>query len=111
MPMAPLAYCSTLGCLVRVRSGACPAHSRHRLLDDRRGSAASRGYDRAWRTFRDRVLKERPACEDCKDQGFVTRSRELHHIVALRSGGVRLDGDNVRALCKSCHSKLTAAGE
>jgi 5-methylcytosine-specific restriction enzyme A len=51
-------------------------------------------------------------CEDCIAQGyFDRRSAEVHHKKKLRDGGARLDPANFRALCKSCHSKRTAAGE
>ena len=78
----------------------------------RRPSASRRGYDRAWRAFRADVLHGRPYCEDCLNEHKRFRaSRELHHIVALKFGGSRLDERNVRALCRSCHARRTAAGE
>lgn len=43
--------CSEPGCPLPVQSGRCAAHSRQR--ERWRGSAASRGYDAAWRRFRE----------------------------------------------------------
>jgi len=112
MPTRPLSYCSSPGCSVRVRSGACPAHDHQRVLDQRRGSAASRGYDHAWRTFRLRVLRQNPVCTDCKAAGYIAWANELHHIVKVKDDpSRRLDASNVLPLCQSCHSKRTARGE
>ena len=76
-----------------------------------RGSAASRGYDADWEHCRAAYLLAFPLCADCQAYGRVTAAREVHHLLALRDGGERLDWDNLMALCKRCHSKRTARGE
>ena len=36
----------------------------------------------------------------------MTAAQEVHHIVPLAEGGTH-DEDNLMALCKSCHSRIT----
>jgi 5-methylcytosine-specific restriction protein A len=80
--------------------------------DRSRGTTKQRGYDQRWKDARDFYLSQHPLCEDCVAEGFFDRAaREVHHKLALRLGGARLDPENFRALCKSCHSKRTARGE
>ena len=76
--------------------------------DEYRGSPSKRGYDAAWRKFRDLFIMQRPLCEICQKEGGLTPTEEVHHIVPLAEGGARLDPKNCQALCKSCHSKITA---
>ena len=91
------------------RSAAVPTAAPY---DRERGSAASRGYDRLWQKFRAQILAERPLCQDCLAAGRVTPSREVHHVVKLRARrDLRLDPENVLALCTPCHSARTARGE
>ncbi len=60
----------------------------------------------SWRSIRARVLAERPVCEIC-GEAWAT---EVHHRVKKTDGGTEED-DNLQALCKPCHSRLTAQGE
>jgi len=77
-----------------------------------RGSAASRGYDGAWRRFRAGFLLANPLCADCARNGFATAATEVHHVMKLRRDpSLRLDARNAMALCKPCHSARTAKGE
>lgn len=85
--------------------------SHHEVLLRHRESACRRGYDRTWRRFRARILFMRPTCEDCAKRGRIELAREVHHIIALRDGGERLDERNALALCTPCHSVRTRAGE
>ena len=48
-------------------------------------------------------LPERP----CRREGRVTAAAEVHHIVPLSAGGTH-DESNLMALCKPCHSRITA---
>ena len=75
---------------------------------DNRPSAARRGYDRQWRRVRAIQLAREPLCQDCKRAGRVTPASEVHHVVALRDGGARLDLDNLASLCGPCHRRVTA---
>jgi len=68
----------------------------------KRESAAKRGYDRKWRAKRARFLRFHPKC------ACGARASEVDHIVAKRKGGGD-DWSNLRAMCKPCHSRKTAA--
>ena len=46
-------------------------------------------------------LARRPMCESCG-----SAATEVDHIVALSRGGTN-EMDNLRSLCKSCHSRKT----
>ncbi len=55
-------------------------------------------------------MPENMTCAECRLAGRVTLATEVDHIVAHK-GDESLFWDfqdNVRALCKSCHSKKTA---
>ncbi len=66
-----------------------------------------RWYGRAWKRIRDRYIKAHPLCEECKRNGKLTPSEEVHHVVPLREGGTHKES-NLMALCKSCHSRIHA---
>jgi 5-methylcytosine-specific restriction protein A len=65
-------------------------------------------YGRAWKKVRARFLSQHPLCEQCKKAGRLTPAEEVHHVLPLADGGTN-DESNLMALCKSCHSKITAA--
>ena len=70
----------------------------------RRPSAAKQGYGRRWQRLRLMKLARCPLCE-CGQP-----ATEVHHIVPVRhSGRVLVRLDELEAMCKSCHSKRTAA--
>jgi 5-methylcytosine-specific restriction protein A len=74
-------------------------------LDDRRGSSASRGYDHRWRKIRLAVLADEPLCRMCHERGRITAAQEVDHIDGNSRNNER---DNLRPLCKPCHSGRTA---
>ncbi len=47
-----------------------------------------------------------PLCEDCDERGLTTAATEVDHKIALNAGGSH-DLDNLRSLCKPCHSRKT----
>ena len=68
-------------------------------------------YDSAWRKYRAWYLRQHPLCEDClRYHGRATPATEVHHIIALRDGGEKMDESNVQGLCKQCHSRETGSG-
>lgn len=116
MPSRPASLCPRSGCPGLVRDGVCAAcghdsnQQRRTRYDNQRGNAAERGYDYRWRKLRGMVLRHTPLCADCAAEGRTTQATEVHHIVARRDGG-QDEESNLMALCKSCHSKRTNAGE
>lgn len=78
---------------------------RKRRLDARRGSSASRGYDHRWRKIRLAVLADEPLCRMCRERGRITEAKEVDHIDGNSRNNER---DNLRPLCKPCHSGRTA---
>jgi 5-methylcytosine-specific restriction enzyme A len=112
MPKRAARPCAAPGCsqLVRGRGGWCEAHKAQRtqVTDQRRGSAAGRGYDRRWRKLRLMYLRTHPLCVSCQADGITTQATEVDHIRRRRAGGGD-EWDNLQALCKPCHSRKTAA--
>jgi 5-methylcytosine-specific restriction enzyme A len=123
-----LQACSEPGCSERVLAGKCPAHRRE--ANQRRGSAAQRGYDSQWRRLRLRFLRERCEacddtpngnceqchgtglanrfCRDCFQAGFLELATECHHVESIkRSPHRRLDPTNLIGLCGKCHDRRT----
>jgi 5-methylcytosine-specific restriction protein A len=93
-----------------------PAHggaaAQRQARDRWRGSAASRGYDGAWKRFRIGFLRSNPLCSDCFKAGVLMAASEVHHIRKLRDEPeLRLAAANAMALCQRCHSTRTANGE
>lgn len=103
MPFKAPRPCAWPGCPELTYGRFCPGHVRQ--YERERGSSTQRGYDRRWREIRDRILRERPICEDCA----MDRATEVHHIIPKRYGGTDTP-DNLMSLCKSCHSRRTIAG-
>ncbi len=73
-----------------------------------RKKTASRGYGGEWRRVRAWKLAHSPLCEDCNERGLTTAATEVDHVHRLEDGGTHSD-ENLRSLCKSCHSRKTVA--
>jgi 5-methylcytosine-specific restriction protein A len=68
--------------------------------------------DKRWRGrwgLRAQALRDQPLCALCLRQGRVSPATVADHIVPHR-GDERLafDATNLRSLCASCHSRVTA---
>ena len=92
----PLKGCPEPGCPNLVvttsnRSARCAEH------------ATPSPYDHEWRELRAWKLTNYPWCERCR----AASAREVDHIIAIRSGGARLDPRNLRSLCVDCHRRVT----
>ncbi len=114
MPSSAARPCRHTGCgaLVRDGSGFCTAHEADRKAnrygDERRGSAASRGYGSSWRKLRDQVMRrDNGLCQPCLKAGHVTVAQAVDHIVAKSAGGTD-DPANLQAICEACHKAKTA---
>jgi 5-methylcytosine-specific restriction protein A len=70
-------------------------------IDSQRRPRNSRPYGRAWQKLRRQVLAEQPFC------ACGARATQVDHIIPLSRGGTN-DRCNLRACCRSCHSRKTA---
>jgi 5-methylcytosine-specific restriction endonuclease McrA len=123
MPAKPAVMCNKPGCVGLVRDNVCSVCGPRKRPNYMRESSTRRGYNKRWQRFRkrairNRILAGRTRCDDCGEPFTVRRDRreksldiELHHKIALRKGGAKLDVGNISFICKSCHSKRTGRGE
>ena len=123
MPTAPPHPCWEPGCNVLVSGAArCPRHARLKAaeaerarrkdmaaIEERRGSAAERGYDSKWQKARRVFLDANPLCAECGRRGRTVRATVVDHIIPHR-GDQRLfwDRSNWQPLCRKCHDRKTA---
>lgn len=73
----------------------------------------------AWRRLRAAFLATHPICKHCHEKNIITPATEIDHIHPVnpydpydtKNGnyGEPLDPANLQALCKSCHTRKTAA--
>ena len=108
MPRRAAHACAYPGCPALVHDPGeryCHAHRQQmrRQQDERRGTAAERGYDARWREISDRVLEEHPICERCRRN----KATLVHHIIPRDAGGSD-DPINLQALCVVCHAQVHA---
>ena len=113
MPYAPNKPCAKAGCPNLTKETHCEAHVNFskKQHDNRRGSAASRGYDAKWRKLRLAKLAENPLCEceNCKRDKKVKRATLVHHIKnALDYPELRLEWDNLESMANDCHEIIEA---
>jgi 5-methylcytosine-specific restriction protein A len=111
MPRKPKRPCSYPGCPNLTDGRFCEEHAREeaaRYERYGRDPATRRRYGRTWRKARAAYIEAHPLCEVCEQEGRMTPAEEVHHIIPLADGGTNGDG-NLMALCKSCHSKITAS--
>ncbi len=77
-----------------------------------RGNSTERGYGSDWQRLRLAFLQQHPLCQDCQAVGRTAAASEVHHVQKVSAAPeLRLDWDNLRALCKPCHNRRTARGE
>lgn len=110
MPSKPKRPCSFPGCPKLTHGRFCEEHAKleaRRYEKYDRDPAVRRRYGRAWKRIRDRYIAAHPLCEECKKQGKLTPAEEVHHVIPLSRGGTHAES-NLMALCKPCHSAITA---
>lgn len=101
MPLRSCSVCTELVDLRVYRLHRAGHYNAGRLSSDRRG------YDARWRSRRREHLEREPWCRFHLAQGQRVPATEVDHILPRRAGGSD-DHDNLRSLCKSCHSRRTA---
>lgn len=100
----PLRACTYPGCLELVPGGRCRRHQPGKM----RLSARALGYDADWERLRRMFLRRNPMCAECKRQGIVRPAEEVHHKQSIEDRpDLRLNWENLEALCKPCHSRET----
>ncbi len=113
MPVGAPHRCPAPACYAIVPHGQryCDRCSAERARDDalRRGTAQERGYDSRWRKYRDKYLKEHPACALC---GHIEPVMVVDHIRPHRGDYVLFwHPSNHRTLCKPCHDRRIDEGD
>lgn len=113
MPNRNPVACSRPGCGGLVTDGVCSRCGELRAqfaaaVDERRGSAAQRGYDARWRRLRDAHLAREPLCRMCRRVDRVSAAVLVDHITPIADGGAVLDDANLQSLCRRCHDDKTA---
>ncbi|MEA4898685.1 MAG: HNH endonuclease signature motif containing protein [Christensenellaceae bacterium] len=110
MPRRPPHPCAHPGCPKLTDSRYCEEHSkaearRYNRYD--RDPTSKKRYGRPWQKVRARFLAAHPLCAECLANGRTTPASEVHHILPLSRGGTHAE-DNLMALCKPCHSAISA---
>ena len=109
MPYKPKRPCSYPGCSRLTDGRFCDEHRQvadHQYNRYLRDPDTNKRYGRAWKKIRAQYIQARPLCEQCVIENSLTPAAEAHHILPLANGGTH-DDDNLMALCKSCHSRIT----
>ncbi|WP_141304364.1 HNH endonuclease [Moorella sp. E306M] len=110
MPKRLPTPCNYPGCPNLVEPGEryCPEHKtqHYRRQNERRGTAAQRGYDARWQKVREMYLRQHPLCEMCEREGRVTPATMVHHKQPIRHGGEVLNMENLMAVCRACHDRI-----
>lgn len=119
MPIQAPKPCRHPACLELVHdgSGYCAAHQSDRAAQHSAYGQARKVRDAeeirfynssAWKATRHAFLVRHPLCEVCEGQGRLTPANVADHRLPMKDGGERFDFDNLRALCVSCHNRITA---
>ncbi len=110
VPTKPKRPCSYPGCPRLTDGRFCEKHAKlesRRYEKYDRDPATRKRYGRAWKRVRERYIAAHPLCEKCRERGKLTPAQEVHHLLPLSRGGTH-DESNLMALCKPCHSEITA---
>lgn len=111
MPMKPKRACAVPSCSEIAEGGTyCKKHQKqenHWYNVFGRTAEEKKRYGSTWQKIRNRYIRIHPMCEQCQKEQRIAIAKEVHHIIPLDHGGNH-DEDNLMALCKSCHSKITA---
>lgn len=115
MPNKPLSPCHQPGCPKLAKSGSsyCELHKKQneKVYDTARGTAAERGYDATWAKVRAIYLSQHPLCEECLKVNKIVPSKIPHHIKPIHKyPDLRLDMNNLKALCVACHNRIENRG-
>jgi 5-methylcytosine-specific restriction enzyme A len=93
--------CSHPACHEIVDRGYCDSHRPRKPS----GPSGTRGYEAPrWRRLRREVLRDQPTCRCGRP------ARDVHHLDGQGlNGPLAYDRINLEALCRPCHSRITAS--
>lgn len=101
----------SIGALARGLIPAAPGDVPKRA-DDRRPSAARRGYGRRWQRESKRFLAAQPLCVACEREGLMRAATVVDHRIPHRGNALLFwDRSNWQVLCTKHHNQKTARGE
>jgi 5-methylcytosine-specific restriction protein A len=105
-PRKPKKPCSLRGCPELTDDRYCTKHNK--LFNNKRDSAASRGYDSRWRAASKRYLSNNPLCVHCFKNNKMIKATVVDHVIPHRGDKILFwDQSNWQSLCKRCHDKKT----
>jgi 5-methylcytosine-specific restriction protein A len=110
MPRRAPTPCCYPGCGKLTDGRYCAEHTRkanHDYNQYVREPDSNKRYGAEWRRIRSAYISINPLCEDCKTNGRYVPAEEVHHIKPIAEGGSN-DWQNLRSLCKSCHSRISS---
>lgn len=107
---SPSAPVPTPGCPKVTAGRYCEEHQKWitaHYNKHQRDPESRRRYGARGSVSSDSYIAAHPLCEQCQRAGRITPAEEVHHIQPLSQGGTHAR-DNLMALCKRCHSEITA---
>ena len=110
IPRKPRSPCRFSGCAELTETPYCKKHYKvmNKLYDlYQRDPESKKRYGTKWRKIRNAFVKNHPICELCERKNILIPTEEVHHVIPLSKGGSN-DEENLMALCKSYHSRITA---
>lgn len=130
MPGRPKSICRGPGCGKLIAApGFCEKHQQQvrKQQDERRGTAAERGYDSKWAKARVHYLRKHPLCVNCQLTNRLAAATVVDHIIPHRLKEAIDSGDEQRiakaralfwdsagnwaSLCGTCHNSVAQACE
>jgi 5-methylcytosine-specific restriction protein A len=112
MPSKLKKPCAHPGCPELTDGRYCDKHQKKRQQeqDQRRGTAAQRGYDYRWQKYRVQFLKRNPLCVMCKEEGRVTPASVVDHVKPHKGNRELFWATwNHQSLCPYHHNIKTAS--
>ena len=105
--------CSQAGCNRTQKESYCDKHKRVKSSFTAKGSKEELFYHTTrWRKLRKYFITKNPLCVICLSEGRTTPAKVVDHVIPLRLNyELRLDSNNLQALCSKCHNNKSARGE
>ncbi|MFB7142064.1 HNH endonuclease [Gottfriedia sp. NPDC056225] len=120
MANKPLRPCNKYSCSNLTRNSYCDEHRYIKKQQDmqrakrydqyKRDQRSKSFYDSTlWKKVRDLVMRrDLGLCQQCKREDKITLADVVDHIIPIKKRwDLRLDKDNLQALCHKCHNKKT----